>query len=53
MDFEKLNTRATQELKKILSKQDNIEFTSEQKTGFYLETKFGRFWFQCETVDMK
>ena len=53
MNFDKLNEKATKELKKILGKTKNIEFTSEKKDGFYLETEFGRFWFQCEVDYIK
>ncbi len=50
-DFEKLNKKATKDLKKILKDTPNISFTEEKPTGFYLDTPYGRFWFECEVVD--
>ncbi len=46
--MDEFNERATQQLKELLKGIPNIEFTDEKPTGFYLNTKAGRFWFECE-----
>ena len=48
MNYEELNKEATKELKELLQGNPNVEFTDEKPTGFYLSTKAGRFWFECE-----
>lgn len=48
-EYDELNEEATKELKSILGKHKEIEFSEEKRDGFYLKTSKGRFWFQCET----